>query len=146
MNKLSRIAGSPKVKSADRSVFNITLPSKKRSPRPHITTAPMVNLRVLDGGMILITCRERTDSDRASRHPHADDIEMKYILVDVGAQPPASPEDFNHTESSKRAIFRFDGGVNHPGKRLYAYLRWRNLSDIHKSGPWSTIKTIVVSD
>lgn len=144
MNKLIRIAGSPKVKSTDRSVFNITLASKKRKSRPHITTAPMVNLSVLDGGMILITCRERTDSDRSSLHPHADDIEMKYILVDVNAPKPASPEDCPTTESSTRAIFRFEGGVNHAGKRLYAYLRWRNLSDIHKSGPWSQIKTTVV--
>lgn len=145
-NKLNRIKNAPDVTAKDRAIFKMRLREKNPGPRPAITTAPAVGLKAGGGGIVIITCRVESDSDRASMHPHADNIEMRYILTSVDAQPPTGPEECIHTYTSTRAIFRFEGGVGHPGKRLYAFLRWNNGSDKDKSGPWSQIVTIVISD
>ena len=127
-------------------MFNIKLRDDTPTACPQITTAPFVDFEVESGAIILITCRVAHDSTRASMHPDADDIEMRYILQDPADAPPTDPDELPNTELSTKAIFRFSAGMPNAGKRLYAFLRWRNNTDEAKSGPWSQIMTIVVSD
>ena len=146
MNKLNRIGASPNVINNDRAVFNIKKRDDIPTPRAQITTAPLVDFKGRDGGVVLITCRVQGDSDRASMHPDADVIEMKYILIAPTDKPPGNSDEFPNTATSTRAIFRFKGAVGHPGKRMHAFLRWRNNAEKGKSGPWSQRMTIIIGD
>ncbi len=60
-NKLNRIAASPNVTANDRAVFNIKLRDDKPTARAKITTAPFVDFKAEDGGIVLITCSVASD-------------------------------------------------------------------------------------
>ena len=145
-NLLNRISASPDVTANDRAVFNIKLRDDTPTARAQITTAPFVDFKAEEGGIILVTCRVAKDSDRASMHEAADVIQMKYIITDVDAQPPATADDCPSTFTSKKAIFRFDAAASMPGKRIHAFLRWQNDSDKAKSGPYNQRVTVVIGD
>ena len=145
-NKLTRIEASRNLTDQDRSVFNIKLRDTERTLRGQMTTAPYVDFKAEDGGLVLVTCSVAHDSDRPSMHPDADDIEMRYIIVERNALPPETADDCPTTFNSKKAIFRFDAAANQPGMRLHAFLRWRNSSEKVKSGPWSQRDTIIIGD
>ena len=146
MNKLNRIAAAPEITPNDRAVFHIKLRDDEPTPRPQITDAPFVDFKVESGAFVLVTCRVEHDSTRASMHPDADEIEMRYSLLPTGDPAPIDPAETQDSTMSSKAIFRFSGGIGNAGQRLYGYLRWRNKTDEAKSGPWSQIETIVVSD
>lgn len=146
MNKLNRIAASPNVTAVDRAVFNIKKRDDIPTARPKIKTAPYVDLKGLEGAVTQVTCRVESDSTRSSMHPDADEIEMKYILVGANDPAPVGPEACPNSKDSKKAIFQLSSGVPNAGKRLYAYLRWHNVSEEAKSGPWSQVDTIIVGD
>ena len=145
-NLLNRISSSPEVTAVDRAKFNIKLRDDNPSARPQMTNSPFVDFKGEDGGIVLITVRVESDSTRASMDPEADNIEMKYIITDVDATPPATADDCPSTFISKSAIFRFEAAANMPGKRMHAFLRWQNVTDLSKSGPYSGRETIVIGD
>jgi hypothetical protein len=145
-NKLNRIGASANVTDNDRIIFHIKVRDKTLTARAQITEAPLVDFKVQEGGDVLINCREKSDSNRTSMHPLADVVEMKYIYVTPGDSAPATPNECTHTELSSKALFRFSAGMKHSGKRMFAFMRWRNNAEPAKSGPWSTIKTIIISD
>ena len=130
----------------DRDTLNLKKRDTIPSARAQITTAPFVDFKGEEGGIILVTCRVIKKSDRASIHHDADVVQMKYIITDVDAQPPATMNDCPNVFTSKRAIFRFAEAANMPGKRLYAFLRWQNDSDKAKSGPYNQRDTVVIGD
>lgn len=145
-NKLNRIGASPNVTANDRSVFNIKLRDDKPTARAKITTAPYVDFKPLEGGIVQVTCQVDKVSDRPSMHPEADFIEMKYIVIEEGALPPSIAGDCPNTFMPNKAISLFEGAADHPGKRLHAFLRWRNNVEPTKSGPWSQKMTIIIGD
>lgn len=146
MNKLNRIAASPNITNTDRSTFNIKLRDDVPTARPQITTAPFVDMKAEDGGVVLITCRVESDANRASMQPDADVVEMRYCIVNAQAQPPNGAQDCPSTELSSKSMFRFTPPSGNAGKRLYAYLRWRNNAQPEKSGPWCQVMTIIIGD
>ena len=146
MNKLTRIEGSPNITNNDRTVFNIKERDTTLTPRPHITKAPYVDMKGEDGGVVLITCRVESDSTRSSMHPDADDIEMRYVIMEPDAVPPATASECPSTADSKKALFRFSDAIDYPGKRIHAFLRWHNGSEEDKSSPWSQRETVIIGD
>ena len=145
-NMLTRIEASRNLTDNDRTVFNIKLRDTERTLRGQMVTAPHVDFKGQDGGIILVTCKMDKDSDRPSMHPDADDIEIRYIIVERNAPPPETADDCPGSENSKSAVFRFTAGASNPGMRLHAFLRWRNSSEKSKSGPWSQKETIIIGD
>ena len=130
----------------DRDTLNLKERDTTPTARAQITTAPFVDFKAEEGGIILVTCRVAKDSDRASMHEAADVIQMKYIITEVEATPPATAADCPSTFTSKKAIFRFDAAASMPGKRIHAFLRWQNDSEKAKSGPYNQRVTVVVGD
>lgn len=145
-NLLELISNSPNATDNDRTVFNIKLRDDIRTTRPQIITAPFVDFKAEEGGIILVTCRVASDSTRASMNENADNIEMKYAITDVGATPPATAADCPGTFTTTKAISRFNGAASMPGKRIHAFLRWQNDTDKAKSGPYNQRVTVVIGD
>ena len=133
---LLTISGSPNIALADRNALN--LPERDREPtaRGKITTAPDVNVVSLAGGFMKIRCRIDEDADRASLHPLADVIEMKYL---IGTAAPPTVDDAPNNFISKKALFNFEAGTGNGGQRLYIFCRWVNQSNPANNGPWTTV-------
>jgi hypothetical protein len=43
-------------------------------------------------------------------------------------------------------VFTLLLGTENAGKRMFAFVRWANTSEPHKSSPWTQLLTIVLSD
>ena len=140
---LLTISGSENITLEDREALN--LPERDRQPtaRASIETAPFVNINVLSGTRLKITCRVEEDSTRASRHPAADQIEMRY---QIGGTPPANAGVAPLVETFTRSISNLQLPLEKAGQRIWCFLRWKNSSDKTKSGPWSHSETAILTD
>lgn len=145
-NKLDFIGNGPAATNNDRTVFNIKLRDETPTARTKITTSPYVDFKSEDGGVILVTCQVEKVSDRPSMHPAADVIEMKYIVMDEDATPPSTVAGCPGTYIATKAISRFEEAADQPGKRVHAFLRWRNNTEPAKSSPWSQRETVIIGD
>ena len=76
------------------------------------------------------------DATRASMHPLADAIEMRYF---IGTTPPATAEDAPNNFISKKALFTFEAGSENGGQRLYIFCRYVNFTNQANNGPWTTV-------
>ncbi len=139
---LDIIAASPAIINEDYSAFNIKKRDTEPSPKPAMTTAPFPKVLPIGGGKVRVTVRVLHDSTRASMHPDADAIEMKYS---IGSVPPASEEEALNSRSYKRAIRIFSLGQAQAGQRMYAFFRWSNETDEEKSSQWSTMVQTVIA-
>jgi len=162
---LKGMALKPALTNDDRGALN--LPERDApTDRVKITTAPLAKIIPMEGGELSIRVRTTSDNNRASRHPDADHVEMRYALVDAtaassgssggsGSNPstgsgnqnsiPTKAMDCIFTESSKKAVFTVELGQENSGKRIYAFFRWVNTSKRSDSGPWSTaVQSVVV--
>ena len=121
---------------ADRTALNIPERDSEPTARGKIEVAPDVNITSLAGGFMKIRCRIDEDADRASMHPLADAIEMRYF---IGTSAPATAEDAPNSFISKKALFTFEAGSENGGQRLYIFCRYMNLSNQANNGPWTTV-------
>jgi len=124
----------------------LKLPARDTTPttKPKITIAPAVTLKSLDGGQIQFRCRIDKDATRASMHPDADAIQVKYK---IGGTKPNAIADLPNSFISKKALFIIDAGEDFGGKTFYAAARWVNLTTPANSGPSSTIShTTIVGE
>lgn len=128
---------------AARNALNLPERDDEPTPRPAITTAPHVDLKAGSGARIEVTLRVESDADRASRHEHADSIELCYKIGDPG---PNSPADCNKTVMFTRALHTLKLDIADAGQRFYCYVKWKNTSNDEKSGPWSNMSSIVITD
>ncbi|MDZ4845342.1 MAG: hypothetical protein SH857_07305 [Chitinophagales bacterium] len=120
--------------------FNVR--NSGHSPRPQITSVVFGGLDALPGSQVQFTCRTATETKRASILDTADCVEVRYA---IGTQP-ATVDNCPLVAMSTKAKFTLDISPVDAGKRIYAYLRWRNNSDVEKSGPWSdSLNTVVRS-
>jgi hypothetical protein len=114
------------------------------TPRPAITTVPFVNLLSRSSATIQVRCRVEEDSTRASRHEHADAIELCYI-IGGDDDAPESPADCNKTIIFKRALHKIKLDIADARKVFYSYTRWKNISDDSKSSGWSRLESAVIT-
>ena len=142
---LDKIASSSAITANDRVVFNTPKRDRELTRRGKIDDIPYVGIKPTGGGDIKIRARVIQDGNRASRHPLSDGIEVKYQLVENSAAGPGSPNDCSNSFISKKAQFILSLGPAQPGKKIYTFFRWVNLSNYANSGPWSTLlQTVVV--
>jgi len=87
----------------------------------------------MGGCKVRVSCRTASDSSRASMHPNADGVEIKYALGEAPANVDACP----NKEVFAKSRFIVSLATADAGKRIYAYLRWRTNSNPEKNGPWS---------
>jgi hypothetical protein len=156
---LKRIDSSASVDEADRNVFNVPLPDRTPTPRGVINAIPYINLKAIGGGMIEVRVRTQEDGSRASRHPLADGVEVRYKLVAQGGValpapggnnsggqdlPPVAASECNNSITSGKALFKIDVGQLNSGKIMYCFLRWVNISVSANSGQWSGVMQVLV--
>ena len=127
----------------DRSTLKLKARKKKNATRPAINDRPGLSLDVSGGAIIKVTTRRSGDEDRTSRHKHSDAIELCYK---IGGDGPASPGECTNTIIYTRAIHTLRLNAANAGQRFRCYVRWKNIRDDNKSGPWSRQATAVITD
>jgi hypothetical protein len=151
----------------DRLTFRLPEPDRTPTARAEIMVTPVGELHPLVGGKMQVRVRVSGDASRASRHPWADHVEMRYALIAPGAeaptppagpsapappvtggagatQPPVTAADCPLSAISTKAIFTITLGQEHSGKRMYAFFRWVNASNSALSGTWSNVIQMLV--
>lgn len=72
--------------SDDRGALN--LPERDAATeRTKIETTPLAKIIPMEGGDLKIRVRTTTDGNRASKHPDADHVEIRYALVGGNSEP-----------------------------------------------------------
>lgn len=142
---LNIIAASINITQDDRDILNLPARDRAPSPRPVITDMPVTALAVLGGGNVKVTNRTSHDASRASIHPDADGVEIRWAIVADGAPAPAFPADCPNSEVLTKAIYTMELTPENASKHLYLFARWRNNSEPAKSGPWGNRQSVVIS-
>ena len=141
----SYIRYNPAVPRDEKIAMGIPPRDIEPTPRPAISTVPVVEFKVLRGGEIEVTVRVTRDQTRPSKHPAADAVEVRYAMMPVGELPPEKAAQCAGTQSSKKARFKIRLGEENAGKRLYGFFRWVNISNPANNGPWSDVQTVVIA-
>ena len=142
---LNIIAASINITQEDRNILNLPARDRAPSPRPVITDMPVTALVGMGGGNVKVTNRTSHDASRASIHPDADGVEIRWAIVAASAPAPAFPADCPNSEVLTKAIHTLELTPENASKRLYLFARWRNNSEPAKSGPWNNVQTVVIS-
>jgi hypothetical protein len=137
------ITGNTKITDSQANELGVPKRDTILTPRPKINTSPFTKGTSEDGANILYVCRVDADSTRSSRHADADGVELVYI---VGTTPPANPAGCNKSVISTKSRFYVQHDIADTGKKVFGYLRWKNVSDSSKSGPWSTLLTTTITE
>lgn len=140
---LERMATSAAITLADRNTLNLKVRDTVPSARTAITTAPTVKGKSMEGANVSLECRVVSDSTRTSRHPDADAVEVRY---NVGTTAPANPAACTRSHTNKKSRFTIETDIADAGKKFYAFVRWVNLSDASKNGPWSVLVVVTVTE
>jgi len=114
---------------------------QQRKSRPAITTAPEVELKALGGYRLLIVCRTEGDVTRASVHPDANGVELRYK---IGKPLPLNFKETNEFLFSTKARITLPEMPEHEGETISIFARWKNLTDDTRSGPWCNIHSVVI--
>ena len=136
---------NPAVSSDKKVAMALTIPDTEPSPRPAISTSPIVGFKPLGGGEIAVSCREETDQTRASMHSAADAIECRFTILATGQTPPKEPDECHNVQISKKAQFIIHCGASGIGQRLYGFFRWVNLTNPQNNGHWSNAQTTIIA-
>ncbi|MBK5285214.1 MAG: hypothetical protein JJE25_07400 [Bacteroidia bacterium] len=130
---LMRMRANAALTVSDRNALNLPVRSDTYTHRGKIGSAPFASTLSGAGSRIKIRTRVEGDASRASRHPLADAIEMRW---QVGGAAPANPDACPGTVFSKRALFTFEAGIENDGKKFWCFCRYVNLSNPANNGPW----------
>ncbi len=136
------LSNNTKISNDDRVELQITIPDKIKSPRPKITDTVFAKAISLPGAQMEFICRTTSDSSRASMHPDADSLEVRYNI----GTAPASVKACTGTFISRKAKFILVLGEEAGGQKIYWYARWKNSSEDTKSGPFSGQQNGTVSE
>lgn len=127
----------------DRTTLLIPKRDTKPSDRPAITDRPNLKLIVKGGASFIVENRVEEDETRPSMHPHADFIELAYIIQQ---EPPANVSETNKVKilSKAKEVLTLDPADG--GNKIHCYSRWVNKTDDAKSSPYTRLHTAVISD
>ncbi|MBP9152516.1 MAG: hypothetical protein KBF73_09560 [Flavobacteriales bacterium] len=141
---LNKMVASGAATSDDGNVFNfVAVRDTTLTARGKMDDIPFVKLAPNGGGEVKIKVRTSTDSNRASRHPLSDGVEIRWAIIIPhfgAAEALALPEtsgDCPHSFISSRAIFTLATGEESKNRNLYCFFRWINLANPSHNGPWS---------
>ncbi len=147
---LNRMSGSSALTNQDRDILHLPVRDKTPTRRGKIEDTPFVKIEAIGGGQMKFRVRTTEDGSRASMHPLADFLEIKYMILGFDPSAPGTPASPPAPENSiptadtaknysisKKALFILETGENKVGKFMIAFLRWANASNPANSGPWS---------
>ncbi|MCW5908895.1 MAG: hypothetical protein KIS94_13610 [Chitinophagales bacterium] len=153
---LNRIAASPNLTPSDRNTFNLPERDTTPTPRGPIYEAPIANFKSLGGGKMEVRVQRDTDATRASLHPLADGVELRYTILkeNTGNNPPdperegdgmPTPEKCTHSQLSSTALIHLTFTTDLLGKRIIGFARWINLTNPANNSGWSEFFTGIIS-
>lgn len=146
---LNRILGSPNLTDDDRIAFNLPPADRSRSKRGKIIGTPFTTIRSIAVGTLRVRTRVEATDKRSALHPLADGVEIRYaILADnekEPAIPPRTAEDCPYVVVSTRSLFNLSPGPRESTKRIYAFVRWVNLTNPANNSPWTDMIQAVIS-
>lgn len=122
------------------SVMGFNRKTNAYGPRPEITEEVFGKLEALASSKMQLICRTDGDSSRASVPKNADGVELRYTI----GTAPATVNDCKEKEISTKARFTLNLSPTDAGKKIYGYLRWVNLTDATKNGPWCDVLSTVI--
>jgi len=137
---LIRMATMPDVNETDINTMKLVIQAPK-VPRGPINAVPYAGLESFGGARLQARTRTNEDSTRASMHPLADAIEMRYS---IGTVAPVTPDAAPLFFISPKALFDFNVGVINGGKTLFAFFRWVNFSNPENNGEWTTVHSATI--
>lgn len=137
------IAKNSLVNDEQRAALGVTVPDTELTDRPAIESRPTVKPEMKGGARLQMEFRVEDDSDRPSMHQHADVVELKW---QVGGTEPTSPAQCPNTDSFSKAKESMQLDVADAGQFFYGFARWKNNSDNSKSGPFSLLIKIIISN
>ena len=135
------IVNNSAISASTKEALGFNVPTDERHERPTIEDVPFAGMNAQPGSRIEFTCRTQSDASRPSIHPDADAVEVRYI---VAATPPATVNDCTGKETSTKSKFTIELNAADAGKKIFAFVRWRNNSEPAKSGPYGDMLTTVV--
>lgn len=149
---LKQIEVSPSLTTEDRLTFNLKERDRTPTVRGPITDVPIVGIAALGGGKIQFKVRQTTDSTRASKHPLADGVEVRYLMTEARPKDPdpGTPDQIPTVDKaigfnlSPKAMFTIDLGSSFTGLYLVAFVRWVNTTTPANSGPWTVPQLVLI--
>lgn len=123
----------------DKETLNIPERDAVLTDRGPITNQPIVGVKPLGGGKVSLLTRLEEDSNRASMHPLADAVKIKFKILPPGELPPADADACDRESESTSASFDLDTGSGNAGKIIYGFANYVNITNHDNDGPPSTM-------
>lgn len=142
---LTSMSVHPATTHGDRLTFNIPGAERPYTRRGDIGETPLADIRPKGGALLVARVRRMHDGGRASMHPLADFIEVRYALCDLNGPFPNSARECPEVVLSTRTYFHITVDQAAIGKRLVAYVRWANARKAENNGPWTDAIRAVVA-
>lgn len=125
------------------AALGLTVPDTEPTAKPQLEDRPIVIAEMKGGALLKLQFRIAQDSTRPSMHPDAHALELKY---QIGGTEPVNAEATNQSVSFTKSRHTLQLGVANAGQYFYGFARWINTSDNSKSGPYSVLIKIIISN
>ena len=132
-----------KLNTGDKAGLSLTVPDTERTAKPQLEGRPLVAAEMKGGALLKLQFEIAEDSTRPSMHPDAHALELKY---QIGGTEPVSADATNKSVTFTKARHSIQLGVENAGQYFYGFARWINTSENSKSGPYSVIIKIIISN
>jgi hypothetical protein len=135
-----QLQSNPATTNEQRAGLGITVPDTKRTLTPVPTTNPIGQV---DTSLPLQHTIEFRDSQTPNRKARPEGYRGCQIWHFIGAQPPASIEQYEFVATDTRSPYVLHFDVEDAGKTVHYRLRWVNTRD--EPGPWSEPLTATIT-
>ncbi len=129
--------------TGDLSGLSLTVPDTERTDKPQLEDRPLVAAEMKGGALLKMQFRIAEDSTRPSMHPDAHALELKY---QIGGTEPVNAAATNKSDTFTKSRHSIQLDTADAGQFFYGFARWINTSDKSKSGPYSVIIKIIISN
>lgn len=132
-----------KLETGDLKSLGLTVPDTEPTDKPQLEDRPLVGAEMKGGALLKLQFRIDKDSTRPSMHPDAHALELKY---QIGGTEPVNAAATNKSATFTKARHSLQLDVENAGQYFYGFARWINTSESSKSGPYSVIIKIIISN
>lgn len=129
--------------TGDLTELGLTVPDTEPTDKPQLEDRPLVGAEMKGGGLLKLQFRIADDSTRPSMHPDAHALELKY---QIGGTEPVNAAATNKSDTFTKSRHNIQLDTADAGQFFYGFARWINTSESSKSGPYSVIIKIIISN
>ena len=131
------------VDTGNLAALGLTVPDTEPTPKPQIEDRPLVSAEMKGGALLKMQFEISEDSTRPSMHPDAHALELKY---QIGGTEPVNADATNQSATFTKSRHNLQLDTADAGQFFYGFARWINTSDPSKSGPYSVMIKIIISN